>query len=373
MFWDQEEDPQPTSVWTAADRAAYTHIIYLCVDPETVARRRRNDSKRVRALATEGHLARWADAESTNLRQLCLECGILFCPLYESDETLARAEVLLSDFRQHSEERNLQSAKARLYSELNGTTTPGNRGRWQRALVFDADRTLAAEDAGALSWSAGARDQMNPLKAIFSSDLGYSYTAFRQAMLLYESKASHLLEANTDTWCDQTAYGVSLYPELVSLLTRASNEPHIVVVVLTCGPRRVWSRILQRISGGGRVVLIGGGCIADGFVVTPEVKAALVRELKDKYQLDVWAFGDSPVDLPMMRAADEAVVVVGSEATRSKTMEAALDDETLSLSSGGKQLRQALIPATVRPRLDTWRLPVVNPGRCSDHRNYTRP
>ncbi len=69
--------------------------------------------------------------------------------------------------------------------------------------------------------------------------------------------------------------------------------------------------------------VIGGGRIADGIVVTAAVKGALVTRLREA-KMDVWAFGDSPLDLDMLRNANQAVVVVGEEQTRSNTMDSSL-------------------------------------------------
>lgn len=59
---------------------------------------------------------------------------------------------------------------------------------------MDADKTLAAEDAGASFWRSGANTRVlehgaSTLNALFSRPLGYSYTAFRQVALLYEETA----------------------------------------------------------------------------------------------------------------------------------------------------------------------------------------
>ncbi|KAB8199091.1 hypothetical protein BDV34DRAFT_233386 [Aspergillus parasiticus] len=53
--------------------------------------------------------------------------------------------------------------------------------------------------------------------------------------------------------------------------------------------------------------------------VTPEVMEALVGHLNKEHRLDVWAFGDSPLDLKMLSRADKAIVVVREEATRSQS------------------------------------------------------
>lgn len=104
------------------------------------------------------------------------------------------------------------------------------------------------------------------------------------------------------------------------------------------------------------VSVIGGGRIVDGIVVTADVKAALVKHLKDIYRLRVCAFGESPQDLRMLGEADEAIVVVGEEYARSKSMEAALKN---AIDNEGLQARQAVLPSNVPPLLDTLKLPLV--------------
>ena len=127
-------------------------------------------------------------------------------------------------------------------------------------------------------------------------------------------------------------------------------------MIVTCGLRLVWDKILERKGLSKTVKVIGGGRIADGFVVTAAVKAALVDRLRDSYKMYVWAFGDSPLDLEMLNRADQAVVIVGEEQTRSKTMDAALLE---AIDKGGLRARQNLLPSTTSPRLDTIRLPLV--------------
>ena len=72
------------------------------------------------------------------------------------------------------------------------------------------------------------------------------------------------------------------------------------------------------------VKVIGGGRFSDGYFVTPGVKAAVVSHLRDVHDLHVWAFGDGPLDIPMLWEADQAVVVVGDKKKRSTIMDAAL-------------------------------------------------
>jgi hypothetical protein len=58
----------------------------------------------------------------------------------------------------------------------------------------------------------------------------------------------------------------------------------------------------------------------------------------------------------MMIAADEAVVVVGEQDRRSKTMDAQL----LAAIEDGPEARQALLPKNCPVRLDIGRLPAID-------------
>ncbi|RKK84465.1 hypothetical protein BFJ71_g14584 [Fusarium oxysporum] len=115
--------------------------------------------------------------------------------------------------------------------------------------------------------------------------------------------------------------------------------------------------LVDELEQNGTVKVIGGGRFSDGYFVTPGVKAAVVSHLRDVHDLNVWAFGDSPLDIPMLWEADQAVVVVGDEKKRSTTMDAAL---ATAIQDGHLRARQVLLPSTSSPRLDNNSLPVVS-------------
>lgn len=113
--------------------------------------------------------------------------------------------------------------------------------------------------------------------------------------------------------------------------------------------------VLQSGQSSIRVDIIGGGRVADGFVVTPAVKAAIVEHIRNHYGTQVYAFGSGEVDIPMLVAADQALIVTGGSETRSKTMEQAL----LNAIRDGLRPRQILLPAGSRPILAEGLVPVV--------------
>ena len=350
MFWP--EGKEKGVVCTLDDLKTYTHILYLDMPAETVAQQHQDNTKRTRPVTSVNHLDKWQEAEKSRLRRLCRHHDILFSLVSPRPTLLDRALTLLRDFQRHDQMYNLSRAE----SELDKIVF-ANRGKLTTMLIMDADKTLAAEDTGELFWkkvssSQGMKDEDYPLKALFSSRLSHSYNAFRQATLLYEEAAD---DQEFDAICREVALAVPMYSEFVSLLQLVAESEHVGAVIVTCGLRRVWEKILEREGLAETVRVIGGGRVADGMVITANVKAVLVARLQDIYKLRVWAFGDGPLDLDMMKKADWAVIVVGEEQKRSKSMDVALEVAI----DHGLDACQALLPSNVSPRSDITKLPLA--------------
>jgi uracil phosphoribosyltransferase len=210
------------------------------------------------------------------------------------------------------------------------------------------------------------RNKGDPLKALFGGPSGYSYTAFRQAVLLYEEIAD---DEQFEAMCQGVAAEVTMHPEFMSLLSVVAEHKHIRAVVVTCDVKRIWENVLERVGLSDSVSVIGGGRISDGFVVTPSIKAALVRRLQDVHRMFIWAFGDGPLDIEMLCKADEAIVVSDMKDTRSKTMDVALSKAIDS----GLQARLVLLPSNAPPRLNTTVLPLVQLTRSANHGLFEIP
>ena len=347
MFW-REKNESGSPVYTQRDWDTYTHILYLNVAADIIAIQRRNDKERRRELVSPVHLAYWRDSEKFQLREICRQNNILFFSTSSNDtDTFSR---LIRDFRAHNESYNLSRAESRLDEAL--STLSIGKGQLETMLVLDGDRTLAPEDTGALFWEK-ERSAEDPLKGIFGGPLGYSYTAFRQAVLMYEERAK---DQRFDAHCADVASAVTMYPEFLSLLRLVQQKKHIGAVIVTCGLRLIWEKVLENAGLSDAVKVLGGGRIADGFVVTGEVKGAIVNRLRNIHQMYVWAFGDSPLDLDMLKKADQAIVVVGDEQTRSKSMEKAL---TNAVDNEGLRACQVVLPSSASPRLDSTKPPLI--------------
>ena len=349
-FW--AEGMAQRKVHTLNDLQTYALILYVDVDPGKIGKRITNDNEsgaRFRKSASDDHLRRWQEAEKAELRDLCQKNNILFALLPPQRCKLERSMTLLKDFWLHDEMRNLSCAE----TEMDRIVRLGC-GKYTTMLVMDADKTLAAEDTGKLFWSF--QGEQDPLQSLFSSPLAYSYNAFRQATLLYEEIAN---DGEFNGLCQKVALKVRMYPEFVSLLQILTEAEHVGAVIVTCGLKLVWEKVLMRENLAQRVKIIGGGRLSDSLVVTEKVKAALVIQLRDLWKLRVYAFGDGPLDLAMLKEADKAVIVVGEEGTRSKSMDAKLEEAI----DGGFRARQVLLPRDVdgiSPRSDLVKLPEVD-------------
>ncbi|KAI1392448.1 uracil phosphoribosyltransferase-domain-containing protein [Hypoxylon trugodes] len=351
MFWNEGElcgDP----VYTQSDLERYTHILYLNIAPEIVSGYRSRDNARSRPLASADHLRKWQEAEKTHLRELCRLNGILFSLLPPTGEPSVAETVMqiLLDFSLFSEESNAKLAEEILTRKI--------EPQQHTVLVLDGDKTLVSEDTGDLFWKIASKRHPDTvdtvaLKKLFSSPLGYSYVGFGQATLLY---GETFLDEEIDRICEEVASSVTLRPEFASLLWLIRKNYRFGAIILTCGLHLIWDKILEKAGLTGAVQVMGGGNCMRDLVVTPEIKGVVVRRLRKHCKKYVWAFGDSPLDLPMLVQADEAIVVVGEERLRSKSMEAALSESI----SGGLKARQTLHPSNVAALLNTSRLPLVD-------------
>ncbi|KAK3708299.1 hypothetical protein LTR37_011564 [Vermiconidia calcicola] len=326
MFWEDPEQPQGTQVCTSADLATYTHVIYLDVSADMVAQQRAQDKERQRK----------------ELSKHCAANNIMFCAIpIDRASMLEKASQILEDFRGHGEEYNLSRAEEAL-DEAVRIAGP----EIKTMLVIDGDKTLAPEDTGKLFLNEYYGEQyQDPLKAIFDAK-EYTYHAFRHIAMFYEETGG---DAEFDRLCQRVANQTSVHPEFNKLLQEAQQQTNVGALVVTCGLKRVWDIVLDGLGLSGSMKVIGGGRVADSYVVTPEIKGALVVRFKNRHQKYVWAFGDSPLDIEMLCEADQAIVVVGELNNRSKSMEAALQG---AIDKRGLVAHQLLLPPTAPPRLN---------------------
>lgn len=309
------------------------------------------DTDRYRSKLSTEDLRCWQEAEIKELRGLCLEYGILFATVYPNLQD--KLSSLILNFRSHGEIHNQSVADQRLDRVLSS-----HREKLRTVVFFDADKTLTPQDTVEPLWQILADNGAgeSSLATLFNNRQNRSYTAFRRVMLLYEESCSDI---EFDSICDKVALRTALYPQMSFILHQVGRYHYICPVIVTCGLRRVWEKVVARNGLSGMVKVVGGGRLDDGFVVALSVQRNLVLRAKGNHSAYTWAFGDSSLDLPMLMAANKPIVIVGDKHTRSEDMEKELLQAILS---GGLQARQAVLADNSSPPrlagLD--RLPVID-------------
>ncbi|KPI38417.1 uncharacterized protein AB675_12150 [Cyphellophora attinorum] len=316
---------------TFKDFDAYSHILYLHVSPTTIHERRYMDLTK-RPDIDLVQLSDWQHKEYAALRERCVEAKI---PLMSIPDEVAGPENVvrvIQDLLSPIHEMRLEEVEAFIEREVSPTV--------KSALILDADKTLSEADGGALAREMMGIGNRSSLQQILGS-YGYNLEAFVTLAMLYCQKTPF----DFSTGCNQAARKIKLYGPIEAILRQVARESSLQIIVITCGLKKVWERVLQRHGfhsilghGLGSIPVIGNGQL-DLPVVTPQTKSLLVRQLQER-GIYVTAFGDSPLDLSMLSAADNAVIVVGPESTRSKTMDNPL---AYSIQEGKVRARQALM------------------------------
>lgn len=341
VFW---EKPDPERVWTQADAEVYTHIFYLDVGAEEIQRRRMKDQTRERPIMTIEQLQEWWDCEKEELRGTYYDQGIAFMTINDDTE--------VADLIDISAQQDEADGEAAALRKLVDWTARPETGEMDTVLVFEADKTLAPHDSGQMFYDVIGRP--DALEKIFSSRLGYSAAAFRQAAMLYEEAVKR---EDWEEVCSAIARRIRIHPEMLDLLRLAADKETVGVIVVTCGLGSVWEKVLAKEGLHDSVLVIGSGRLSEKLIVTQEVKKNFVDSLQNEKNAIVWAFGDSQLDLPMLEQADQAIVAVCEEGIRSKSMDKEL---AKSITHNSLAARQLLAPSTVKPRLDGTLLPVVH-------------
>ncbi|KAF4500717.1 PRTase [Fusarium agapanthi] len=354
-FWSKGHD-KPEGVLTEGDLETFTHIIYLEPDEQTIMSNIESDKKDRSHMShlTIENVRDWQSREISALRVNCCDKIILFANI----QSPPLPRNVLNLVRKFKKAPKAEANIAEVTKRLDEIVALHDSKELQTFLVFDADRTLSVEDAGLALWNDVYEDDAAGggflLKYLFGGSMGYSDDSFHEATVMLENKCN---DEEFEDHCNTVSACVSLRPEFLSLLHVVAHTNHMGAVVVTCGVGRLWTKVLEHHGLADSVKVIGGGRFSDGYIVTPGVKAAVVSHLRDVHDLYVWAFGDSPLDIPMLWEADQAIVVVGEERKRSKTM-----DEELGqvIRDDHLRARQILLPSRASPRLDTNTLPVVS-------------
>lgn len=268
MFWDDEASQKMLRVCTQADLDTYMHILYVNTPVEVTVKQQAEDTERGCLTVSIQHLHHWQETKIQEICGLCHENDILFTIIYLNLK--GKLVILVHDFQHHDESHNGSLAK-----QLLDETISVHYDELQTVLFFNADKTLTTDDTGACFWKRikETKGEDDPLSALFGGPLKYLYTAFQQAMLLYEESTN---DDEFDAICEELAMYTYLYLQMSSLLHQAGRYNHVCPIIVTCGLCCVWEKVMEKAGLSNMIKVVGGNQITDRLVVTPSVKESFV-------------------------------------------------------------------------------------------------
>ncbi|CAB9526629.1 Inherit from ascNOG: Conserved hypothetical protein [Seminavis robusta] len=308
-------------VFSASDGETYDAIFYLVKPADLVAQQRRHDTGRARKELSVQALTAWMEHETAHLREKCQQHGIYF-EVVEQDTCDDCHQGLIN--RIVEEVVTPAAAKVRIKSE--NALRAAIRADIPDAdiyLLIDGDRTLCRQDTGMLFFDKATPDK-SPLRKIFERYDEYTFQAFWEAAMLYERVVSQSEYRQISDELGQDS--VEVFDKWVDFLKRIPEG--VQPVLVSCSNREVWRTVLDRATrddddqianGLKRMCIIAGNHVSlHSYVVDDNAKAIVASELRKKScGCRIVAFGDSALDVPMLKASDRAYVVVDSRRNRS--------------------------------------------------------
>lgn len=198
---------------------------------------------------------------------------------------------------------NIKQIIARTQSILRGN------GKKTYAII-DGDRTLIPTDSTRQFFRSLDLD-FRDLKAIFKTH-EYSFQDFLKAAEFY----SVLERDRYEVGCIRSANAVNIYPDFLSFFDQVKHS--VELLVITSGIKRSWELLLQKHSLHDVHLIAGTYLPADNYVVDKTGKGIVAQTLLLAGK-EVFAFGDSLVDLDMLKWAHHPHLIVNERQNRDIT------------------------------------------------------
>jgi phosphoserine phosphatase len=174
-------------------------------------------------------------------------------------------------------------------------------------VIIDGDRTLIPTDSTKFFFEHLNLDY-NDIKSIFKQH-SYSFDAFYNVALYY----SQIEIEKYNLACTKSASRVNIYPEFLSFIDKIKEK--VQLILITSGISQSWQNVINNHSLG-FMHLIGGNYFpTDNFVIDKQAKGIIANAIKNANK-KVFAFGDTMIDFEMLKAADNAYLVVNEKENR---------------------------------------------------------
>ena len=113
--------------------------------------------------------------------------------------------------------------------------------------------------------------------------------------------------------CTESASRVNIYPEFLSFIDTIKDK--VQLILITSGISQSWLNVIN-IHSLDFMHLIGGNYFPiDNFVIDKQAKGIIANAIKNANK-KVFAFGDTMIDFEMLKAADNAYLVVNEKQNR---------------------------------------------------------
>jgi uracil phosphoribosyltransferase len=190
-------------------------------------------------------------------------------------------------------------------------------------LLIDGDGTIFPNDTGRLFFEKGpglllegsGKWDSDPLKTIHSRYSSYQFRAFFEVAMLYAKMGQLYQSRSNEIGTEQ----VDFHSSWTSLLQNLPANVHAVLV--SCSNREIWKTAVAKHKLESKLTVIAGNHLElHEYIVDSHAKLVLSKELRKRFVgCKLLAFGDSALDIPMLKESDRGYIVVDS-AKRNRSM-----------------------------------------------------
>lgn len=274
-------------VFTEADGQCYDSFLYLRAKPELV-KERLNQSEKNKRLAhlTTAQIDNWQEQEISELRDICFTLNKDFIVLdADFDSVLKFLEwydtnhEIVNGYRQASRLAEL----CRIHAQCNTSSAGTNK-----IALFDCDRTIIAEDSGALYFKENGED-LTPVRELFDGDIYsmYQFEKYGELSKFPRFPATSNYHMNT------------VVMEKIAELRKGGY----LIVGITSGIGEIW-RDYNREKNFADWIIASDRNL--GFTICDFTKGFLAKILAQDNH--VVACGDSLADIYMLEAAAQGIL-----------------------------------------------------------------
>lgn len=170
----------------------------------------------------------------------------------------------------------------------------------QKLIVSDGDETISLYDTSKIFFLENNEMELWELIRNTFSEKGRNYEGYSNVAEIYSKIPYNIYKKYCENVIEQI--------QIRDYWNKVVNTNYQIIIV-TAGLKLLWELIVNY-HGWKNVCVIGGNNYNENeFIMTPELKGKLINALK-KRKNKILAFGDSKVDIEMLKKSDMGVAVI---------------------------------------------------------------